>query len=215
MFFHRNGVSVATGSSGVKKLIGNREVLLGTTEIEISGIRADTLPSDLFSSAPQIVSLRVCDTSIRKLPAEIANLKNIRELVLTGNKLESLPPGCAALILLESLDISDNSFSEFPEIIGQLPALRNLNVSENHISAIPDCIRRMGKLADLIATDNSLTELPTCLTEMECLELIDVTGNPVHDLPRGPYPKLKHLYADPRRLTNECLEWLGTKAFWK
>lgn len=88
-----------------------------------------TLPADLFR-LDTLEYLYICD-ELEELPPRIGELKNLKQLLLSGNRLRSVPPEIARLQQLEELDLSSNRLRHFNLDIGRMPALKQIDLGGN------------------------------------------------------------------------------------
>lgn len=65
------------------------------------------------------------------------NGRELRSLVLAGNKLTQLPASVFELQHLQVLDLSENELTEIPADVMKLESLKILDVRNNPISGIP------------------------------------------------------------------------------
>ena len=81
---------------------------------------------------------------LTELPAEIGDLRELRELWVSYNQLVGLPTSIQRLTKLEELYLDENKLTELPAEIGDLRELRVLSVHHNPLTV--DAIRRALKL---------------------------------------------------------------------
>ena len=82
--------------------------------------------------------------NLTELPAEIGDLRELRELDVSYNQLIGLPTSIQRLTKLEGLDLDGNKLTELPAEIGDLIELRWLTVMRNPLTV--DAMRRALKL---------------------------------------------------------------------
>ena len=99
-----------------------------------------------------------------EIPAELANLSNLKSLDLGDNQLSGeIPAELGNLPNLEDLDLSDNQLSgEIPAELANLSNLEDLGLSDNQLSGeIPAELANLSILEDLDLSDNQLSgEIP-------------------------------------------------------
>ncbi|MBT5224237.1 MAG: leucine-rich repeat protein [Candidatus Marinimicrobia bacterium] len=90
---------------------------------------------DSQSLPPEIAQLKNLEslelTGLISFPSEILQLKNLRSLDLRSNQLTSILPGIAQLKELKTLYLSDNKLTSLPSEIGQLKNLQVLDLHSN------------------------------------------------------------------------------------
>jgi Leucine-rich repeat (LRR) protein len=216
MFYHRNGVSVASGIQGLRKLCNSPELLPLTTAIELSNVRLENMPDEIFS-AVHLESLTIIETTLRSISPRIALNSGLQELVVRSNRLVTLPPEVAQLARLEVLDLADNKISILPPSLTMIASLRKLDFSENQVKTIPADLCKLESLCDLIANDNLLAELPDCIARMPHLNMLELSKNNLRDLPRlsPSFGALRHLFVENNPLSTTCLQWLQDKPYYK
>ena len=95
---------------------------------------------------------------ITTLPKTFGQLKSLKELNLSWNKIETLPDSIGSLSSLETLILSKNKLSKIPESFGKLSSLRELWLHENNLESLPESF-----------------------LELESLKVLQLDGNPLHD----------------------------------
>nr|GMC52711.1 plant intracellular Ras-group-related LRR protein 9-like [Ipomoea batatas] len=112
------------------------------------------------------------------------SLKNLLELYLSSNVLESLPNSIGLLFNLKILDMSSNKLTTLPDSICHCRSLVELNVSFNKLSYLPTNMGcELVNLRRLSVPFNKLRSLPTSIGEMKSLSILDVHFNELHGLP--------------------------------
>jgi Leucine Rich repeats (2 copies) len=124
---------------GVVMQIVQRCLDKGEESVDLASMSLTSLPSQILSlktlmKNTNLVSgmleygetfethlrLFVSNNLLRRVPREILDLTNLRELSLRRNKLTSIPPGIRSLVNLETLNISGNKLSFLPFEIVEL-----------------------------------------------------------------------------------------------
>ncbi|GAB4853629.1 hypothetical protein Ancab_017820 [Ancistrocladus abbreviatus] len=98
------------------------------------------------------------------LSEKIANLTNLREVLLQNNNISGkIPPELGSLSKLQTLDLSNNQFSgRIPESLGQLNSLQYMRLNNNTLSgAIPASLATLSQLTFLdLSYDNLSGSVP-------------------------------------------------------
>ena len=105
--------------------------------------------------ALQLIKNRTSETQNK-----VYESKDVTELDLSDNELESLPSEICQLTSLKELDLSYNALSSLPSEIGQLTNLTSLNLDANSLSSLPAEISQLTSLTSLWLGSNELEELP-------------------------------------------------------
>lgn len=82
-------------------------------------------------------SLTFSDLSLGYVPDWIRKLKNLRSVVLDGNKLTSLPDWLGELKYLDTLQVGDNLLSSLPTSLKELKRLKQLWIDNNPELRLP------------------------------------------------------------------------------
>jgi len=95
--------------------------------------------------------------------------------VLSYQDLEELPADIAQLINLEDLRLNGNRLTRLPPEIGKMVGPHLIDVSHNKLTSLPP---EVGNLTDtsLRATNNRITKLPD---EIVHVKSVDLSGNPI------------------------------------
>lgn len=93
---------------------------------------------------------------IDHLPEEFGNLKNLTELYISNNQLDSVPQSVCKLYKLKVLDLSYNHISSVTAQIGNLENLEEVNLSHNRLAGMPSSISSWKKIKSFIRYDNPI-----------------------------------------------------------
>jgi hypothetical protein len=126
--------------------------------------------SDLPLASIETLELRGGERAGRiKRLENIATLKSLRTLDLSGNLLSSLAPlGAAAAPALTSLDVSGNRLTTMDGLQTLAGSLRSLALTSNEIEQLPNWIGSMRCLQRLGIAHNKLVELSQVRTSILC-----------------------------------------------
>ena len=117
------------------------------------------------SGAP-VLRLDLSREKLRSIPAELAQLSDLKQLSLNRTKIESLPLALHALEDLEYFSADGNQFTDFPAVIfdsiplniDTLNQLQTLNLWSNLIAFFPASLGDLPLLSTLDLTTNDMTE---------------------------------------------------------
>ena len=73
----------------------------------------------------------------------LTNMKKLRYVDISSNRLHAVPSIICLLDTLEVLDISNNYLINLPEIFLRLVCLKILNLSNNMLISFPNCIHKL------------------------------------------------------------------------
>jgi len=158
---------------------------------------------------------------IKKLPCSIANLRQLKKLILRSTGVKKLPSLIGQLSSLELLDISMYGIKEVPQCILDLPKLKRIETRGYRIGHLPslaarqlelnvkEFLRRIErcrkqKTKKLNLSCLYLGELPKDFSDLYWLEELDMTNNKLIHLPEwiGKFPKLNFLELSANELTS-------------
>lgn len=127
-------------------LVGNRiywitaDNLVGLDELlslDLSENFISELPNDLFSSTPQLCTLKLNGNRLQSVPAaSLSRLNNLQQLFLARNRIFSLSSETKFISpSLLTIDVSGNKIVEVPHLfLDRFPALHDLRLSKNHLT---------------------------------------------------------------------------------
>jgi uncharacterized protein YwqG len=128
---------------------------------------------------------------LSSLPDDIASLKNLTSLHISGARLEHLPESLGELESLQNLCVAHCCLQTTPDSVWQLPSLKNLNFSNNQLRDIPAEIC-LPDLSSLYLNRNDLETLPAVLATQKSLQKLVLNDNPLQYLPDG-YEQIRDL----------------------
>jgi len=146
------------------------------------------------------VRLALAHNFITKLPAEMGELRLLKDLSITGNQVkvpnqQVLDSGMDFVLeYLYSLKQSEElgelmldgmSFTDFPNEVIELKNLVHLSVCSNQIEKIPDSINKLITLKRLFISDNRIETLPDNVVSIEALVILEADKNRLSTLPKG------------------------------
>ncbi|XP_064599664.1 malignant fibrous histiocytoma-amplified sequence 1 homolog isoform X2 [Liolophura sinensis] len=152
---------------------------LGELNLSCNNLRS--LPTEISG----LINLRKLDLSkngikcmhqkdFSGLPAELGQLKNLRELYISECNLPFVPPAIWALQSLTVLDLSRNKINVLLPEIGSLTSLKKLNLQQTSITCLPSEIAYCQDLEELLLYGNVMDSLPETLADMPRLRVLAV-----------------------------------------
>lgn len=104
----------------------------------------------------KVLNLIFNESLEEKIPIEIYRLKNLKQLLLTNNRLRNLPRGISALKKLKILRLDNNNLRCLPTDIVKLYNLEELRLGGNNLEMLPAGIERLKNLKILSIYHNPL-----------------------------------------------------------
>ncbi len=123
------------------------------------------------------------DTNLTVIPEEIGNLKNLRELNLSGSKVSKIPNSIEKCVGLKILNLGHTRLTGIDLNIGKVKNLTSLNLAMNEIKVIPAEICSLQSLESLSLASNAISRIPTEIDKMESLQSLDLSNNKISFLP--------------------------------
>jgi hypothetical protein len=163
--------------------------------------------ADFPPAITRLPRLRALMIYAEAIPAEIARLGELEQLVVKGTELSALPAEIGRLRKLKALDVESPRLTAVPDEIGALGALETLSLCDSRIERLPPAIGRLRALKTLALSSNPLPALPDEIGELASLELLEIGQAPQESLgprtlPRtiGRLKKLHTIWATCGRL---------------
>ncbi|XP_039120584.1 putative disease resistance RPP13-like protein 1 [Dioscorea cayenensis subsp. rotundata] len=98
----------------------------------------------------------------------IGNLKHLRVLLLTGDKIENIPDNIGDLVHLRLLDLEHTCIQNLPDSLGNLINLQFLLLNDcKSLHILPNCITKLYNLRWLRVNDTPLNYVPKGLGKLE------------------------------------------------
>lgn len=91
------------------------------------------------------------------MPAEVADLVELNQLMANNLQLTSLPENIGNLKGLTSLKLKGNNLTSIPESIGQLTELKTLDLSMNQLTTLPESIKGCVNLKKVTLKGNNIS----------------------------------------------------------
>ncbi len=157
------------------------------------------------------VELDLSASKLLKMPPEISQMNNLRELVLFRNKIDSVPSFIGDLTKLEELSLQSNRLVYVPDEIGDLVKLKKLNLRFNRLKVLPEGLGNLSALEELDLRNNLLTALPQNIGELMALEYLYLSDNHLKSLPESfrKLKKLRLLHLGRNHLEGPVPEFIG------
>uniref|UniRef100_A0A0K0FBY9 Protein flightless-1 homolog (inferred by orthology to a C. elegans protein) n=1 Tax=Strongyloides venezuelensis TaxID=75913 RepID=A0A0K0FBY9_STRVS len=165
------------------------------TDLDLSYNSLTTPPDGLYD----LKKLRKLDLSYNKIEAFTIpenTLEHLEVINLSGNEMGSLPENITKLSKLQRIYASFNklTFSGLPPSIGKLLQLKILFLSYNQLELIPEGLCRCVKLVKLKLDNNNLITLPDTIYLLPDLKELDLHNNDNLVMPPKPSERSKIQY---------------------
>ena len=167
-----------------KELLLKTDLDMRRKQVEWSKLKLTLLhPSWMYSIAPWVVSLKLVNNHLRRLPEELFKATQLRRLDLSHNLLETVQASLLSMPNLEYLNLSYNHLKELPETGSWSPQLLSLDLTKNSLHTLPSSIQHSA-IEILILKENQFTTIPRCLCRIKTLTSLDLSHMPISSLPK-------------------------------
>jgi hypothetical protein len=107
-------------------------------ELDVSKNALDTFKLDqILAEVPRLAILKASNNVLDQLPSTLSDLSDLRELLLSFNKIISLTIDFSRLVVLENVDLSHNRIEDISPLANVSSRLKTLLLDNNSISNIP------------------------------------------------------------------------------
>ena len=167
-----------------KELLLRTDLDMRRKQVDWSKLKLTLLHSSwMYSIAPWVVSLKLVNNHLRRLPNELFAASQLRRLDLSHNLLETVSPDLFSLPHLEYLSLSHNQLKEVPDTSIWSTSLLSLDLSENNLQTLPPGIQ-YSSIEILNLSKNQFTTVPKCLCRIRTLTSLDLSSMPINSLPK-------------------------------
>ncbi len=127
--------------------------------------------------------LDLSNLSLTEMPSSLFELKHLRTLSLTGNKLVEIDRRITTLSEIRILGLNYNLLSKLPTWIGELSNLTSLDCWNNRITEIPLELGQLKQLQYLTLGFNNIETIPRELFKyLSGLKALDLQNNPLSQM---------------------------------
>ncbi|KAH0556375.1 hypothetical protein GP486_005703, partial [Trichoglossum hirsutum] len=170
------------------------------TYLDISNNRLEQLEHANLSNLSSLVSVKVANNRLTRLPAYFGQFKSLRNLNVSSNYLETFPEFLCGLGSLVDLDISFNSIRYLPDEFGRLTALERLVATNNKLAgSLPDTFGDLRSMKELDIRFNGVSRIDAVF-RLPRLEVLMAGHNGVSVL-EGAFSKIRTLHVSHNPVT--------------
>ena len=166
----------------------------------------------------KIHRLDLSHQNLKTLPSAIYDIKHLRMVNLSNNRLLDLEQSLEQLSIhkeIEVLILDSLQIKKIPTTIQLFPKLKQISLINNPDIDIADLVSQISELpiTFLNLKRNNITKLPQNISTLSSLRDLNLSYNQLHDAPSysylGKLPKLYSLWIDHNKLT-ELPETIGS-----
>ena len=141
---------------------------------------------DNISVLEELEHFEAHDNQFEEVPSSIGKLAKLKELILTGNRLQALPFEPIFDIGITRIELARNRLngSLFPKTVPSFNSLVHLNVSHNALTHISESSISLPNLKTLDISNNRIIELPSVATWSR-FETLLAEENKISAFPEG------------------------------
>lgn len=123
---------------------------------------------DEVADVADVYVLQLRNKHLRRVPSQVYQMPNLRELDLRGNKIAYLDDSIALLANLQRLELSRNPLMELPSAMAELPRLRELVLWSTYVNAVPMSFEKLDGRLQLL----DLRDCPLMLDDQKAIDAI-------------------------------------------
>lgn len=142
-----------------------------------SSVTVDTLAYN-FSKLPDLELLSLISCRLRDVPEAVTNLKRLKYLNLSQNRITVLSSNIGRLDSLIELDLSQNRVESLPSELSNLQHLEELNLYDNKLKVFPLRICQLSSLRELDFRYNDIKTLPNEILNLKSIQNLNFGNNP-------------------------------------
>lgn len=147
--------------------------------LEISDTTLTNVPSGL-GKLKNLINLALHRNAIESVPAEIDELTKVKFMDISFNKLTSLPSSFT-IATLHTLNLSNNQLEELPDF-SKLAGLSTVFIDHNNLTSFPTGIETLTNISEIHAASNKIATFPESIQNMVNIKLLDLTENLIKEV---------------------------------
>ncbi|KAI3389836.1 hypothetical protein SNEBB_009193 [Seison nebaliae] len=138
--------------------------------------------SNEIKNCQNLLSINGSVNPLEICPISFFELKNLKELYLTGCYLKELNEIGNGSNKLEILELRENRLNDLPSSLDRLTKLKRLDIGQNCFTQLPKVLSQFYSLEELFVDSNSLTSINISLHGLRRLTYLDCTKNRLQEL---------------------------------
>ena len=167
-----------------KELLLKTDLDMRCKQVDWSKLKLTLFHSSwMYSIAPWVVTLKLINNHLRKLPDELFTASQLRRLDLSFNLLTTIQAAIFGMPNLEYLNLSHNQLKELPDTDNWSPQLLTIDLTKNSLQNLPAGIQHSA-IEILNLSKNQFTTIPRCLCRIKSLTSLDLSHMPISSLPK-------------------------------
>jgi Leucine-rich repeat (LRR) protein len=165
------------------------------------GTNPELLPTS-FGRLVALEKLDLISSDLQAFPVGWNKNRNLKELLLTNNRISSFPDYLTPVPSLEKLELQRNNIQAIPASVQNLRNLKKLSLNYNSIEKVDPAIAKLSKLEELSFYNNKLTSIPAGVYDLQGLQAVDFYYNQIERIDGriGNLKTLEVLYLSNNRL---------------
>ena len=151
------------------------------TQISINSMYEGNLISGLPDSITQIKNLKyiyISSNKLLKLPSNIGSLNNLKHLELSGNNIVKIPNNPLIFRNDANVNLESNKIEYLPETFSN-SNFSVLNLSNNPIKALPQNFGNLKSLTSLVIDNTDLIDFPHSFSDLKKLKNVSLVNTKI------------------------------------
>ena len=167
-----------------KELLLKTDLDMRRKQVDWSKLKLTLFHSSwMYSIAPWVVTLKLINNHLRKLPDELFTASQLRRLDLSFNLLTTIQAAVFGMPNLEYLNLSHNQLKELPDTDNWSPQLLTIDLTKNNLQSLPAGIQHSA-IEILNLSENQFTTIPRCLCRIKSLTSLDLSHMSISSFPK-------------------------------
>jgi hypothetical protein len=130
------------------------------------------LETDIEKLDSTIMVLDLRNQHLDTIQPSVFRQKQLKVLLVNGNRIKNLPNGIGNLTNLQKLDLSFNQLTSLPIELSNLKNLQTLNLANNLLTILPNELGKLTNLQNLYLYDNKLMNIPIEFSNLKNMQTL-------------------------------------------